>query len=137
MVTRLQLNMLVFALIQSLFCLVESCSMASYVSRKALKAAVLLRGQKEVVQRHLAGETKNNLVREFGLSPDQVVRDRPRKWRKGGDEALKPKPKGRPKGAANPKMLTEGDKLPREYDQLRTDNAYLKKLRYLRNQGHS
>jgi len=31
MVTRLQLNMLVFALIQSLFCLVESCSMASYV----------------------------------------------------------------------------------------------------------
>ncbi|WP_375545484.1 hypothetical protein ACKFRH_09020 [Corynebacterium kefirresidentii] len=71
------------------------------------------------------------------MSPDQVVRDRPRKWRKGGDEALKPKPKGRPKGAANPKMLTEGDKLPREYDQLRTDNAYLKKLRYLRNQGHS
>ncbi|MDV2415404.1 hypothetical protein RAE07_08740 [Corynebacterium kefirresidentii] len=69
------------------------------------------------------------------MSPDQVVRDRPRKWRKGGDEALKPKPKGRPKGAANPKMLTEGDKLPREYDQLRTDNAYLKKIAVLEKPG--
>jgi len=29
--------------------------------------------KKEVVQRHLAGETKMNLAREFGLSSDQLV----------------------------------------------------------------
>ncbi|OFM56458.1 transposase, partial [Corynebacterium sp. HMSC058E07] len=56
--------------------------------------------KKEVVERHLAGETRMDLAREFGLSSDQLVKDWARKWRKGGDEALKPKPKGRPKGSA-------------------------------------
>ncbi|OLN14331.1 transposase, partial [Corynebacterium diphtheriae] len=47
------------------------------------------------------------------------------------------KPKGRPKGSAKPKVLTEEDKLRRENERLRAENAYLKKLRDLRNQGHA
>ena len=93
--------------------------------------------KKEVVERHLAGETKMDLAREFGLSSDILVRDWARKWRKGGDEALKPKPKGRPKGSAAPKRLTEEEKLRRQVERLEAENAYLKKLRDLRNQGHA
>ena len=62
--------------------------------------------KKEIVQRHLAGETAMDLAREFGLSSEQLVSGWSRKWRKGGDDALKPKPKGRPKGSAAPKLLT-------------------------------
>ena len=93
--------------------------------------------KKEVVQRHLAGETKMNLAREFGLSSDQLVTNWSWKWRTGGDEALKPKPKGRPKGSAVPKPLTEEEKLRRQIARLEAENAYLKKLRDLRNQGHA
>ena len=93
--------------------------------------------KKEVVQRHLTGESKMSLAREFGLSSDQVVGYWSRKWRKGGDDALKPKPKGRPKGSAKPKVLSEEDKLRRENERLRAENAYLKKLRDLRNQGRA
>ena len=90
--------------------------------------------KKEVVQRHLAGETKMDLAREFGLLSDQLVTNWSRKWRKGGDEALKPKPKGSPKGSAAPKPLTEEEKLRRRITRLEAENAYLKKLRDLRNQ---
>ena len=93
--------------------------------------------KKEIVERHLAGETRMDLAREFDLSSDILVRDWARKWRKGGDEALKPKPKGRPKGSAAPKRLTEEDKLRRQIARLEAENAYLKKLRDLRNQGHA
>ena len=92
--------------------------------------------KKEVVQRHLAGETMMDLAREFGLSSDQLVKDWSWKWRKSGDEALKPKPKGRPKGSAAPKRLTK-EKLRRQIARLEAENAYLKKLRDLRNQGHA
>ncbi|EEW15528.1 transposase [Corynebacterium jeikeium ATCC 43734] len=90
--------------------------------------------KKEVVERHLSGETKMNLAREFNLSSDQLVSYWSRQWRKGGDEALKPKPKGRPKGSAVPKPLTEEEKLRRRIARLEAENAYLKKLRDLRNQ---
>ena len=93
--------------------------------------------KKEVVERHLAGETRMDLAREFGLSSDFLVRDWARKWRKGGDEALKPKPKGRPKGSAAPKRLSEEEQLRRQIARLEAENAYLKKLRDLRNQGRA
>ena len=82
--------------------------------------------KKEVVQRHLAGETAMDLAREFGLSSEQLVNGWSWKWRKGGDDTLKPKPKGRPKGSAKPKVLSEEDKLRRENERLRAENAYLK-----------
>ena len=93
--------------------------------------------KKEVVQRHLAGETAMDLAREFGLSSEQLVRGWSRQWRKGGDEALKPKPKGRPKGSVAPKPLSEEEKLRRQIARLEAENAYLKKLRDLRNQGRA
>ena len=93
--------------------------------------------KKEVVQRHLAGETAMDLAREFNLSSAQLVQDWVIKWRKGGDEALKPKPKGRPKGSAAPKPLSEEEKLRRQVARLEAENAYLKKLRDLRNQGRA
>ena len=93
--------------------------------------------KKEVVQRHLAGETKMDLAREFGLSSVRLVEVWSQKWRKGGDEALRPKPKGRPKGSSKPKVLTEEEKLRREVERLQAENAYLKKLRDFRNQGHA
>ena len=68
-----------------------------------------------------------NLAREFGLSSEHLVGGWSRKWRKGGDDALKPKPKGRPKGSAAPKLLTEEDKLRRQIARLEAENAYLKK----------
>ncbi|WP_415874052.1 IS3 family transposase [Corynebacterium jeikeium] len=84
--------------------------------------------KKEVVERHLSGETKMNLAREFNLSSDQLVSYWSRQWRKGGDEALKPKPKGRPKGSAAPKPLTEEEKLRRRIARLEAENAYPKKI---------
>lgn len=93
--------------------------------------------KKEVVQRHLSGETAMDLAREFGLSSEHLVGGWSRKWRKGGDEALKPKPKGRPKGSGTPKPLSEEAKLRRQIARLEAENAYLKKLRDLRNQGHA
>ena len=102
---------------------------------KPIKQQYSFEVKKEVVQRYLAGETKMDLAREFGLSSDQLVTSWSWEWR--GDEALKPKPKGRPKGSAAPKRLTEEDKLRRQIARLEAENAYLKKLRDLRNQGHA
>ena len=82
--------------------------------------------KKEVVQRHLSGETAMNLAREFGLSSENLVSGWSRKWRNGGDEALKPKPKGRPKGSVTPKPLSEEAKLRRQIARLEAENAYLK-----------
>lgn len=90
--------------------------------------------KKEVVSRNLAGESRMDLAWEFGLSSDFLVKDWVRAWRAGGDDALRPKPKGRPKGSSSSKPLTEEDRLRREVEKLRAENAYLKKLRDLRNQ---
>lgn len=83
------------------------------------------------------GETRIDLAREFGLSSDQLVSSWTWKYRKEGWDGLKPKPKGRPKGSAKQKPLTEEDKLRREVERLKAENAYLKKLRDLRSQGHA
>ena len=57
-----------------------------------------------------------------------------RAYREGGAEALKPKPKGRPKGSANrprpPK--TREQELEERLRKLEAENAYLKKLEALR-----
>ena len=93
--------------------------------------------KKEVVERFLAGATRQELAREYQLSADEIVTKWVSAWRKGGDEALRPKPKGRPKGSSKPKVLTEEEKLRREVERLQAENAYLKKLRDLRSQGHA
>lgn len=82
--------------------------------------------KKEVVDRFLAGETRMDLAKECKLSSPQQVKDWVSKWRTGGDEALRPKPKGRLKGSARLVLLTEEDRLRRENEKLRAENAYLK-----------
>jgi hypothetical protein len=74
------------------------------------------------------------LAKEFGLSSDQLVTHWVRAWRAGGDQVLQPKPKGRAKRSTSSTPLTEEDRLRREVEKLRAENAYLKKLRDLRNQ---
>ncbi|CAB0939412.1 hypothetical protein FRC0458_00355 [Corynebacterium diphtheriae] len=71
------------------------------------QAAVFLRGEKEIFDQFNAGQSMMELASEFGLSSDQLVKDWVRAWRAGGDEALRPKLKGRPKGSSPAKLLTE------------------------------
>ncbi|MGP4981279.1 transposase [Glutamicibacter arilaitensis] len=101
------------------------------------KTAYSFETKKEVVQRYLAGETTMNLAVEFHISSNVLVQTWVRAWRQGGDEALMPKPKGRPKGAAKAEPLSEEEKLRRENKRLLAEVAYLKKLRDLRDQGRA
>lgn len=105
--------------------------------QKRTKKQYSFETKKEVVERFLAGATRQQLAREYQLSADEVVTKWVGAWRKGGDEALRPKPKGRPKGSSKPQVLTEEEKLRREVERLQAENAYLKKLRDFRNQGHA
>lgn len=93
--------------------------------------------KKEVVDRFTAGESKMELATEFNLSSPDLVRSWVQTWRHGGDEALIPKPKGRPRKSVATAPESEEDKLRRELRLLRAENAYLKKLRDLREQGHA
>ena len=90
--------------------------------------------KKEVVERFLAGQTRMDLALEFALSSHKLVPRWASLWRQGGDAALMPKPKGRPKGSSKPQPMSEEDKLRRRIEQLEAENAYLKKLRDLRKQ---
>lgn len=75
-----------------------------------------------------------DLAQEFALSSQGIVKRWVRLWCQGGDEALMSKPKGRPKGSSKPQPVSEEDRLRRRVEQLEAENAYLKKLRDLRNQ---
>lgn len=88
----------------------------------------------EILRRHKAGETKAVLAKEFELSSPDLIGYWLWKVNKDGIDALRPKPKGRPKGSAKPAPLTEEDKLRRENQRLKTELDYLKKLRDLRDQ---
>lgn len=104
---------------------------------KPTKTAHSFETKKEVVQRYLAGETTMNLAAAFHLSSNTLVKTWVRAWHRGGDDALMPKPKGRPKGTAKPEPLSEEEKLRRENKRLLAEVAYLKKLRDLREQGRA
>ena len=91
--------------------------------------------KKEVVTRCLAGEPKIVLAQEYRLSSPQLIAAWLRRYWEAGDEGLRPKPKGRPKGSPTPRSLTEEEKLRRQVARLEAENAYLKKLRDLRDQG--
>lgn len=93
--------------------------------------------KKEIVDKFIAGESKVDLAANYQLSSDQLVTAWVRAWRAGGDDALKPQRRGRPVGSQAPKPLTSEEKLLRENQLLKAENAYLKKLRDLREQGHA
>jgi transposase-like protein len=104
---------------------------------KPTKTAYSFEIKKEAVQRYLAGESTMDLAAEFHVSSNELLKVWVRAWREGGDEALMPKPKGRPKGTAKPEPLSEEEKLRRENKRLLAEVAYLKKLRDLREQGRA
>jgi transposase len=89
-----------------------------------------------VVRRFVGGEaTAAELAREHDLSSPKLVENWARLYRREGEEALRPKPKGRPAAAADPSGLSELERLRQENLRLSAENAYLKKLRALRAQG--
>ena len=73
-----------------------------------------------------SGRAKPEVMREFGIASKSPLDSWCRKYREGGAEALRPKPKGRPKGAeAAP--ATRERQLEREVRRLEAQVAYLKK----------
>ncbi|WP_162943645.1 helix-turn-helix domain-containing protein [Arthrobacter celericrescens] len=90
----------------------------------------------ELVERFLAGETAPDLAAEAGLSSPVLLKTWVRAYRREGADALRPKPKGRPRRPASPPPAepSELEQLRRENARLRAEVAYLGKLRALRAQ---
>lgn len=81
----------------------------------------------EVVRRFLAGEASSvELAREHDLSSPKLVETWVRLYRREGEDALRPKPKGRPVAAPDPSGPSELEELRRENLRLSAENAYLK-----------
>lgn len=88
-----------------------------------------------LVQRFVAGESLLELSEEAGLSSPGLLRTWARTYRAQGEEGLRPRPKGRPaKNPGETVELGEIERLRREVEYLRAENAYLGKLRALREQ---
>ncbi len=78
------------------------------------------------------GATKAAAMAEFGIMSLSPLEKWCRLYREGGAEALRPKPKGRPKGsAAEPPERTREQELEQRCRRLEAEVAYLKKLRAL------
>ena len=79
-----------------------------------------------------SGRAKPEVMREFGIASKSPLDSWCRKYREGGAEALRPKPKGRPRGSG-PKSRgrTREQELEERCRRLETEVAYLKKLRAL------
>jgi transposase len=89
-----------------------------------------------LVERFLAGETGPDLAVEAGLSSRELLQKWVRAYRREGADALRAKPKGRPRkpDSPPPEELPELERLRRENERLRAEVAYLGKLRALRAQ---
>ena len=74
------------------------------------------------------GMTKPDAMARFGIASSTPLKKWLKAYREGGAEALKPKPKGRPKGSSSPPgELTRERELERRIQKLEAENAYLKK----------
>ncbi len=91
----------------------------------------------DVVRRFVDGEaTAAELAHEHDLSSPDLVKTWARKYRNEGEDALRPKRRGRPPNEPTQSgELSELERLRRENQRLAAENAYLKKLRALRAQG--
>ena len=75
------------------------------------------------------GMTKPEAMAKFGIASPSSLKKWLKAYREEGPEALRPKPKGRPKGAkSKPKPEpTREQELERRVRKLEAENAYLKK----------
>lgn len=74
------------------------------------------------------GMTKVEAMERFGIASMTPLKSWIRTYRAGGPEALRPKPKGRPKGSkVQPEAETREQELERRVRKLEAENAYLKK----------
>ena len=78
------------------------------------------------------GMTKAEAMAAFGIMSMSPLKRWCALYREGGAEALRPKPKGRPKGSkSKPRERTREQELEERCRRLETEVAYLKKLRAL------
>ena len=74
------------------------------------------------------GMSKPEAMARFGIASESALRRWCRLYREGGAEALRPKPKGRPRGSgAKAAPMTREQELEREVRRLEAEVAYLKK----------
>ncbi len=85
------------------------------------------------VEDFLGGTSKADVMARHGIASVSPLNSWIRKYREGGPAALAPAPKGRPPGSAAKRAPeTREEQLEEENRLLRTEVAYLKKLRALR-----
>jgi transposase len=90
----------------------------------------------EVVRRLISGEaTALELAREHDLSSPKLVENWVGRYRRDGEEALRPKPKRRPVKPVDTSGLSELERLRAENLELSAKVAFLEKLRALKEQG--
>ena len=78
------------------------------------------------------GMTKTEAMAAFGIMSMAPLKRWCALYREGGAEALRPKPKGRPKGSkSKPRVRTREQELEERCRRLETEVAYQKKLRAL------
>lgn len=103
------------------------------VAKKSVKPSYSFEFKLALVQRFLAGEGAMALAEEAQLSSPALLKTWARAYRRDGEDALRPRPKGRPPAPASAGE-SELDRLRRENEFLRAQNAYLGKLRALMEQ---
>lgn len=81
----------------------------------------------EVVRRALAGEPKTELARELELSSPKLLGTWVRTYRDQGQDGLRPRQRGRPAKSAPQGQESGLERLRRENEVLRAQNAYLEK----------
>ncbi|MBR3224533.1 MAG: helix-turn-helix domain-containing protein [Atopobiaceae bacterium] len=74
------------------------------------------------------GLTRSEAMARFGIRSESPIARWVKAYRAGGAEALRPKPKGRPRGSGSkPRKLTREQELERQVARLEAEVAYLKK----------
>ena len=84
-----------------------------------------------------SGRAKPEVMREFGIASKSPLDSWCRKYRECGAEALRPKPKGRPKGSVRAVPPTREEELAERVRKLEAQVAYLKKSIALKAQRRS
>ena len=83
------------------------------------------------------GMSKPEAMVRFGIASATPLKNWCRLYREGGAQALKPKPKGRPKGSVRAVAPTREEELEERVRKLEAQVAYLKKSIALKAQRHS